>query len=115
MPVTNTGTPEIGQKASAIDRVADVARHAAHLSHEARLVTSIAKDVGEDSVHAAKRVIKRVKRGVETLEDFKDEAAHAVKRQPFKTVGIAAGVGLLVGVVVGWIGGRCGARPSSKS
>jgi ElaB/YqjD/DUF883 family membrane-anchored ribosome-binding protein len=112
MPVANTETTEIGQEPSAVDRIADAVRHAAHLSHEARMVTSIARDAGEEGVHAAKRVIRR---GVETLEDLKDETAHAVKRQPFRAIAIAAGVGLLVGVVVGWIGDRFGQRQVAKA
>jgi ElaB/YqjD/DUF883 family membrane-anchored ribosome-binding protein len=43
---------------------------------------------------------------MEALEDFKEETAHYVKRQPFTAVGIAAGIGLLLGVVVGGIGAR---------
>jgi ElaB/YqjD/DUF883 family membrane-anchored ribosome-binding protein len=38
----------------------------------------------------------------------KDEAAYRVKRQPFKALGIAVGVGLVLGVAVGWIGARFG-------
>jgi ElaB/YqjD/DUF883 family membrane-anchored ribosome-binding protein len=109
MPVANTETTDVTPVPTVADRMADAVRHAAHVSHEARLATSMARDVGEEGVHAARRVIKRVRRrGVEALEDFREEAAHYVKRQPFRAVGIAAGVGLLVGVVVGGIGARLG-------
>jgi ElaB/YqjD/DUF883 family membrane-anchored ribosome-binding protein len=74
----------------------------------------MARDAGEDGVHAVKRAVRRARRGVEALEDFRDEAAHYVKRQPLKAVGIAAGVGLLAGVVVGWIGGGVGQREARK-
>jgi len=90
------------------DRVIDAARHVAHVHHEATLLKSLAADTVEDGVHAAKRAMKSVKRGVEQLEDLKDEAAHRVKRQPLKAVGIAAGVGLVFGMGLGWIGGRFG-------
>jgi len=106
MPVANTEPTEVVSKPSATDRITDAIRHAAHFSHEARLVRSIARDACEEGVHAAKRVVKRVKWGVERLEDMKDEAAHYVKRRPFRAVGIATGVGLVVGVAAGWIGGR---------
>ena len=117
MPVANTETTGVGEKPSTADRIADAVRQAAHFSHEARLMKSMARDAGEEGVHAAKRAMRQVKRGFETLEDMKDDAAHYVKRQPFKAVGIAAGVGLLAGVVFGWIGRRvsqraCGIEPN---
>ena len=109
MPVTHAETTEVTPEPTVADRIVDAVRHAAHFSHEARLATSIARDAGEEGVHTAKRVLKRVRRGgVEALEDFKEETAHYVKRQPFRAVGIAAGIGLLVGVVVGGIGARLG-------
>jgi ElaB/YqjD/DUF883 family membrane-anchored ribosome-binding protein len=106
MPAANTDTTTIVQKPSTTDRIVDAVRHAAHFSHEAHMVTSMARDAGEEGVHAAKRAMRRVRRGVETLEDMKNEAAHNVKRQPFRAIGVAAGVGLLAGIVIGWIGGR---------
>jgi ElaB/YqjD/DUF883 family membrane-anchored ribosome-binding protein len=84
--------------------------------NEAQLLTSMARDAGEEGVHAAKRAIRRVRRrGVEALEDFSEEAAHYVKRQPLKAVGIAVGAGLLTGAVVGWIGGRLAQQRSCNS
>lgn len=106
MPLVKTDPTDIPQQLSAADRIADAVRHAEHFSHEARMVTSMARDAGEEGVRAAKRAMRRLKRGVETLEDMKDDAAHYVKRQPLKAVGVAAGVGLLAGVVIGCIGAR---------
>ena len=103
-------TSDTASKASVRDRVVDSYRHAAHLSHEARLLKSVATDAVEDGVHAAKRAIISLKRRVEELADLKDEAAHRVKRQPLRTVGIALGVGLVVGMAIGWIGRRPGRR-----
>jgi ElaB/YqjD/DUF883 family membrane-anchored ribosome-binding protein len=89
------------------DRISDACRHATHLSHEVRLLKSLATDAAEDGVHAAKRAItSSVKRGVEGLEDLKDEAVHRVKRQPLKAVSIALGAGLVLGWAAGWIGRR---------
>jgi ElaB/YqjD/DUF883 family membrane-anchored ribosome-binding protein len=76
----------------------------------------MARDAGEEGVHAAKRAIRRVRRqGVEALEDFRENAAHYVKRQPFRAVGIAVGAGLLMGAVVGWIGVRLTQRRSCNN
>ena len=96
--------------ATVIDRVADAVRHAAHVSHKARLASSIAKDTGEEAVYAAKRFAKRIRRGADTLNDVKDDAMYYVKQRPFASVGMAAGTGLLVGFAAGWIGSRLVAR-----
>jgi ElaB/YqjD/DUF883 family membrane-anchored ribosome-binding protein len=98
------------EKPTVGDRVADACRQAAHVSHEARMLKSVAEDAIEDGVHAAKRAMKSVRRRVEELGDLKDEAAVRVKRQPLVSVGIAAGVGLMVGVALGWMGGRFAQR-----
>ena len=101
--------PKLETEPSIRDRAADAARQVAHVSHEAQLLKSLAADAVEDGVHAAKRTIKSVQRRVvEGLGDVKDEAAYRVKRQPFKALGIAVGVGLVLGVAVGWIGARFG-------
>ncbi len=87
-------------------RMADAARHAAHLSHEARMVKSLAEDAIDEGVHRARRAVKSVRRGLERLEDIRDDGVRYAKRQPVKTMALTAGVGLLVGLAVGWIAGR---------
>ena len=75
MPVAGTHTSE-SEKPSVADRIVDAVQHAAHVSHEARLVKSLACDAIEDGAHEAKRAVtKSVRRGIETLEDIKDEGA----------------------------------------
>ena len=101
-------TREVESGPSVRDRVIDVARHPAHISHEAQLLESLAADALEDGAHAVKRAMKSAKHGIEQLQDLKDEAAHRVKRQPVKALGIAVGVGLMLGMALGWIGGRFG-------
>ena len=56
---------EAPSHASIRDRVVDACRQAGHRSHEARLAKSLATDAVENGVHAAKRTIKSIKRGVE--------------------------------------------------
>ncbi len=89
------------------DRMADAARQVAHLSHEARMVRSMAEDAIEDGVHKARRAVKSVRRGIERLEDIKDGAAYYVKRRPLRTIAMAAGLGLVVGATAVLIVGRC--------
>lgn len=111
MALTAVETCELEQKPTVGERVIDAARQAAHLSHEARLLKSIAADAVEDGVHAAKRAMKSMQHRVEELGDLKDEAVHCVKRQPVQAVGAAFGGGLAVGVAVGWLACRP-ARPT---
>jgi ElaB/YqjD/DUF883 family membrane-anchored ribosome-binding protein len=68
------------------------------------LLKSLATDAVDDGVHAARRAIKSVRRGVEELGDLREEAVHRVKRQPLKALSVAAGIGLVLGLAIGWIG-----------
>ena len=105
MSVASVETP-VRDKPTVTDRVIDAAGHAAHVSHEVQMVKSLAQDAIEDGVHAAKRALKSAQRGIERLEDIKDEGVHYVKRQPLKAIAMAAGIGLVVGMAAGWIRGR---------
>ena len=95
-------------------RMRDAARRAAHLSHEARLVKSLAEDAVEDGVHAARRAVRSVRRGIERLEDARDEWIHSVKQRPLKAVTLAAGAGFLIGVAAAWIARRSRTEPTSS-
>jgi ElaB/YqjD/DUF883 family membrane-anchored ribosome-binding protein len=114
MSVDTVEAPE-RERPSVTDRIVDAARRAAHLSHEARLVKSVAEDAIENSMHTAKRSIKSVRRGIEKLEDLRDEGIHYVKRQPLKTVAVSVGAGLIVGLMAGWFIGRVGSRRATQS
>lgn len=103
-------TRAVEQEGIVRDRAGDACRQAAHLSHEAQLLKSLATDAVEDGVHAAKQAIESIRRGVEELKDLKEEAVHRVKCQPLKAVGVALGVALVLGLAVGWIGWRLGHR-----
>ena len=97
MDAATAGTPN-ADHTGVRDRVLDATRHVTHIK-------SIATDAVEDGVHAAKRAIKNATRGA---ADLKDETVYSIKRQPLKSIAIAAGVGLAVGTVVGWFGARAG-------
>ncbi|MEO8678239.1 MAG: hypothetical protein ABI665_04285 [Vicinamibacterales bacterium] len=60
----------------------------------------------DDGVHAAKRAFKAVRRSADDFADLKDEAVHRIRRQPFKSAGIALGIGVVLGVAVGWFATR---------
>jgi ElaB/YqjD/DUF883 family membrane-anchored ribosome-binding protein len=114
MSVAGVQTPE-SEKAKVADRIVDAVRHAAHISHEGRLVKSVACDAIEDGAHEARRAVKKsVQRGIDRLEDIKDEGVHYVKRHPLKAIAMAAGVGLMVGMAAVWITGQFRQQPAAK-
>jgi ElaB/YqjD/DUF883 family membrane-anchored ribosome-binding protein len=104
-PIT-VETSTVANEPSIREHAIDAARQVAHLSHEVQLFKSLAADAVEDGVHAATRAIKSVRRRVEELGDLRDQAAYRVKRQPFKALTMAVGVGLVFGIGVAWIGSR---------
>lgn len=60
----------------------------------------------DEGVERIKQVAKSARRGLEELEDFRDEAAHRVRRRPLAAVGLALSVGVACGVMAGWVAGR---------
>ena len=99
-------TPDVEGHPTIRDRVLDGCRQAGHVSHEARLLKSIAEDLVEDGVYAAKRAMKSVRRCAGGFDDLRDEAIHRLKRRPLLAVGAALGVGVALGVVVAAIVSR---------
>ena len=92
--------------------VVDAARRA-HVSHEARLIKSLATDAVEDAVYATNQAIKTAKRRVQDFADRRYEVAHRIRQQPFKAVGIAFGAGALLGAVTAVVY-RAGRRRGEK-
>jgi ElaB/YqjD/DUF883 family membrane-anchored ribosome-binding protein len=64
-------------------------------------VRSIVSEAVGESVRSAGRAIKH---GRLAAEDLIDEAEHAVKQQPFRSVGVAFASGILAGALLTWIG-----------
>lgn len=106
---TGTIEPRIDPQPTLVDHIADAARQTVHLSHEARLLKSIAGDAVDDAVYAAGRAFKNARRRVNAISDFKDELALRIKRQPMRSMALAAAVGLVLGVVAASLC-RLGAR-----
>ena len=71
---------------------------------------SAATETFDQGAQAARQAMKAVRRGVEEVEEFKDETVHRIRRRPLAALGIAAGASFLFGVALGWIGGRFGGR-----
>jgi ElaB/YqjD/DUF883 family membrane-anchored ribosome-binding protein len=64
---------------------------------------TVATEKIDDSVQAAKRVIRQ---RTNDLEDLRDAAALKIRRAPIQTVAIAASAGILLGFVIGAARGR---------
>ena len=57
-------------------------------------------DVVEEGVDTAAR---KVKQGREAAEEFMEDAAHTVRRNPLQSVALTFGVAFGMGVMVGWL------------
>jgi hypothetical protein len=100
-------TTPIGSATTVRERAADALRQAAHFSHEARLLKTLATDAVEDGLHAAERTIKRAR---QTALDARNEVTYRVKREPLKALALTFGTGALFGLTVGLARRRAGAR-----
>lgn len=78
------------------DTTVAACRQAAAMSREA-----LGGDTVEDLTYAADRTARKMRRGLQVVDDFRSETAHRIKRQPFTAVGLTLALGLVVGVVIG--------------
>jgi hypothetical protein len=60
-------------------------------------------DAARDPIVATRRVIRK---GQYAAEDFVDEMVLAIRKGPFRAIGISLGVGFGIGLLAGWIKGR---------
>lgn len=68
------------------------------------------KVLAEDLLDIGKQKARRaIRNGVHAGEDYLDETTYYIKRNPWKGIGIAAGVGAVAGMIFGfWV------RPRSR-
>ena len=92
------------------ERVVDTARRMAHLSHETRMLTSIAGDAVEERAYRARRAARQARRG---LDDARDGIVHRIKQEPMKAVGVAFGAGLCLSAAMGLVAWLTTRRPRS--
>ncbi len=64
---------------------------------------SLVTDMMDDGARFAKRAVRR---GRYAAEDVIEEAEHAIKRRPFRTVGWVFAAGVLAGGFLTWFGVR---------
>jgi ElaB/YqjD/DUF883 family membrane-anchored ribosome-binding protein len=70
-----------------------------HKVKSAKAAMSAAVDDGKE---AARRAVRRVRRGIRAVEDLEEDALHEVRRHPGTTVALSFGVGMGVGLLLGW-------------
>ena len=70
---------------------------------EAARLTTAASHAVEDAATEAKRFAKRSRYAA---EDFMENAAHRVKRDPFRSVGLGLAIGLGMGALAVWMATR---------
>ena len=87
-------------RATLRDKAADLLNRAAHVSHEARLFQTVVAGAVEEGVYAAKRTMKKARQQALAA---RDEMAFRVKREPFKALAVALGVGAALGLAFGWV------------
>ena len=75
----------------------------AHLTAKATEGKMLAEDLMEIGKRKAQRIVRK---GYETGEDYLDESKRYIKHNPWKSVGVALGVGLSLGFLSGFIARR---------
>jgi ElaB/YqjD/DUF883 family membrane-anchored ribosome-binding protein len=88
---------EQSEKNSFLDKTMHVGEQLVEMGDEAKTVAS---HVFEDAVTGAKRFAKRSRY---SAEDLMEDAAHRVKRDPFRSVGIGVAIGLGIGALAVWM------------
>ena len=72
----------------------------AHLTAKAAEGKMLAEDLVEIGKRKAQRIVRK---GFETGEDYLDESKRYIKHNPWKSVGVALGVGLSLGFFSGFL------------
>jgi hypothetical protein len=61
----------------------------------------LCEDTVENLTDLADRTTRKMRRGLEAVDDRRVEAAHCIKRHPFTSVGFMLAFGLAIGAVIG--------------
>jgi ElaB/YqjD/DUF883 family membrane-anchored ribosome-binding protein len=100
-PIMATAINERVREAAAAVRETSVAacRQAATVSREA-----LGEDTVENLSYVADNTARKVRHGLQVVDDCRSETAHRIRRQPFVAVGLTLAFGLAIGVVIGRLG-----------
>jgi ElaB/YqjD/DUF883 family membrane-anchored ribosome-binding protein len=91
---------EQNEESSLLGKAMHVGEQLADLGDEAKTAASHAY---KDAVTGAKRFAKRSRYAA---EDLMEDAAHRVKRDPFRSVGLGLAIGLGIGALAVWVATR---------
>ena len=88
------------EKAGYINETIQKAGHAAEEALDVERLKKRAMHTIEEGMTDAKRLVKK---GRYAAEDLVDETEHYIKHDPWRSVGITFGVGVVLGVLIGWL------------
>jgi ElaB/YqjD/DUF883 family membrane-anchored ribosome-binding protein len=91
---------EANQKNSLLDKVTHFGERLGQVGGDAGRLKTAASHAVDDAVTEAKRFAKR---GRYAAEDLMEDAAHRVKRDPFRSVGLGFVIGLCMGALIVWM------------
>jgi ElaB/YqjD/DUF883 family membrane-anchored ribosome-binding protein len=94
---------EANQKNSLLGKVTHFGERLGQVGGDAGRLKTAASLAVEDAVTEAKRFAKR---GRYAAEDLMEDAAHLVKRDPFRSVGLGFAIGFCMGALALWIATR---------
>ncbi len=84
---------------SAVETATDAGIKLAHFANEVAKAKTLVEDAVEEKKRQAQRMLKR---GYANAEDALEDTTYYIKRNPWKSVGIAAGIGAGAGLILGW-------------
>jgi ElaB/YqjD/DUF883 family membrane-anchored ribosome-binding protein len=90
-----------------IENATDAAVGLAHLAHEVSKAKVLVADAVDDGKRKAQRLAKQ---SYAAAEDYIEDTTYYIKRHPWQSVAVSAGIGALVGVVVGLLCARGATR-----
>ena len=94
---------EMKMETKTIERAADGAPQFAHLTHEVSKARALVNDVIEDGKRKAQRSVKHA---VVAAEECVEDTTYYIKRHPWQSVGLAAGLGVGTGLLASWMVSR---------
>ena len=62
---------------------------------------ALCEDAAESLTHLADRASRKVRHGLESVEDVGSDTARCIKRHPFTAVGFTLAVGVAIGAMIG--------------
>jgi ElaB/YqjD/DUF883 family membrane-anchored ribosome-binding protein len=94
---------EVNEKHSLLGKGMHIGDRLAEVGGEAARLKAAASQAVEDAVTEAKRLAKHSRYAA---EDLMEDAAHRVKRDPLRSVGLGLAIGLGMGALSVWVATR---------